>query len=139
LAIVLGLAMGLGVTRGVLAQPTSEAVASELAEAGRLNGEAVALHNAGKSEAAVPVALRALAIHEKALGPDHPDVAISLNNLAALYQSRGTMVAPSRCICTPSPYVRKPSGPTIPMWPTPSTTFPHCTGRRDAIRKPSLR
>ena len=30
-----------------------------------------------------------LAIHEKALGPDHPDVATSLNNLAVLYQAQG--------------------------------------------------
>ena len=30
-----------------------------------------------------------LAISEKALGPDHPDVAISLNNLAALYNDQG--------------------------------------------------
>jgi Tfp pilus assembly protein PilF len=30
-----------------------------------------------------------LAILEKALGPDHPDVANSLNNLAALYQKQG--------------------------------------------------
>ena len=32
---------------------------------------------------------RALAIREKALGPDHPDVATSLNNLAALYSKQG--------------------------------------------------
>ncbi len=32
---------------------------------------------------------RALAISEKALGPEHPDVAQSLNNLAALYQTQG--------------------------------------------------
>jgi tetratricopeptide (TPR) repeat protein len=31
---------------------------------------------------------RALAIREKALGPDHPDVANSLNNLARLYQDQ---------------------------------------------------
>ena len=29
---------------------------------------------------------RSLAIREKALGPDHPDVALSLNNLASLYE-----------------------------------------------------
>ena len=29
---------------------------------------------------------RSLAIREKALGPDHPDVALSLNNLAGLYR-----------------------------------------------------
>ena len=32
---------------------------------------------------------RALAISEKALGPEHPDVATSLNNLALLYQAQG--------------------------------------------------
>ena len=32
---------------------------------------------------------RALAIREKALGPDHPDVAVSLNNLAGLYAYQG--------------------------------------------------
>ena len=30
-----------------------------------------------------------LAIREKALGPDHPDVAKSLNNLAVLYDNEG--------------------------------------------------
>ena len=32
---------------------------------------------------------RSLAIREKSLGPDHPDVAGSLNNLAALYRDQG--------------------------------------------------
>ena len=32
---------------------------------------------------------RALAIREKALGPDHPDVATIANNLASLYQDMG--------------------------------------------------
>ena len=32
---------------------------------------------------------RSLAIREKALGPDHPDVGTSLSNLAVLYQSQG--------------------------------------------------
>ena len=32
---------------------------------------------------------RSLAIREKALGPDHPDVAQSLVNLAALYRKTG--------------------------------------------------
>ena len=38
---------------------------------------------------AEPLYLRALAITEKALGPDHPDTATSLNNLALLYGSQG--------------------------------------------------
>ena len=36
-----------------------------------------------------PLYKRALAIREKALGPDHPDVAQSLNNLADLYSAQG--------------------------------------------------
>jgi hypothetical protein len=32
---------------------------------------------------------RSLAIWEKVLGPDHPDVATVLNNLAALYRKTG--------------------------------------------------
>ena len=34
---------------------------------------------------AEPLYRRALAIREKALGPEHPDTATSLNNLAGLY------------------------------------------------------
>jgi tetratricopeptide (TPR) repeat protein len=42
--------------------------------------------------AAMPTPSRsssARAIDEKALGPDHPDVAIDLNNLALLYDNQG--------------------------------------------------
>ena len=38
---------------------------------------------------ALPLYQRALKIREKALGPEHPDTATSLNNLAALYQAMG--------------------------------------------------
>ena len=38
---------------------------------------------------AEPVLKRALAINEKARGPDHPDVATDLNNLAILYDDQG--------------------------------------------------
>jgi len=38
---------------------------------------------------AEPLYKRSLAIREKALGPDHPDVAQSLNNLAVLYNTQG--------------------------------------------------
>jgi CHAT domain-containing protein len=36
-----------------------------------------------------PLYKRSLAIYEKALGPDHPNVATSLNNLAELYRQQG--------------------------------------------------
>jgi CHAT domain-containing protein/tetratricopeptide (TPR) repeat protein len=43
----------------------------------------------GRGHDAEPLDLRALAITEKALGPDHPDVATSVNNLAVLYEDQG--------------------------------------------------
>ena len=39
----------------------------------------------GAFDQALPLYQRALKIREKALGPEHPDTAASLNNLAALY------------------------------------------------------
>ncbi len=46
-------------------------------------------HDQGKYAEAKPLYLRSLAIREKALGPEHPDVAESLNNLAGLYDNQG--------------------------------------------------
>jgi tetratricopeptide (TPR) repeat protein len=43
----------------------------------------------GRYADAEPLYKRALAIREKALGPDHPDVAQSVNNLADLYSAQG--------------------------------------------------
>src|SRR5215510_15561712 len=62
--------------------PISQAV---LDEASRLNKLVEKLFSEGKFGEAVPSAERALAIREKALGPMHPDVAQSLNNLGLLY------------------------------------------------------
>jgi hypothetical protein len=56
----------------------------------------------GHYAAAEPLYERSLAIKEKALGPDHPDVATSLNNLATLgslrrqSERRSTSCNPSR-------------------------------------------
>lgn len=41
----------------------------------------------GRYAEAEPLYTRALAIQEKALGPEHPDVATSLTSLAALYRA----------------------------------------------------
>jgi tetratricopeptide (TPR) repeat protein len=43
--------------------------------------------NQGEYAKAEPLCKRALAIREKAFGPDHPDVAQSLENLAGLYRA----------------------------------------------------
>ncbi|MCA9946960.1 MAG: tetratricopeptide repeat-containing protein, partial [Anaerolineales bacterium] len=47
----------------------------------------------GNKQAALPFSQRALAIREKALGPDHPDTARSLNNLGSLMQAIGDLAA----------------------------------------------
>jgi tetratricopeptide (TPR) repeat protein len=50
---------------------------------------AVLYQTTGVHTKAEPLLERALAIREKALGPEHPDFALSLNVLAKLYQSTG--------------------------------------------------
>ena len=58
-------------------------------------GGAVPGHGAlRRGRAAVPAGA---GDREKALGPEHPDVASSLNNLAELYRDRGATPRPSRC------------------------------------------
>jgi tetratricopeptide (TPR) repeat protein len=64
------------------------AQSNDLAEAKRLNAEVERLLDAGKYDEAIPLAKRALAILEKVLGPNHPDVATLLNNLALLYEAQ---------------------------------------------------
>ena len=54
-----------------------------------LNKEAMELYRAGNYDRAVVVAQKALQVAEQNVGPDHPDVATSLNNLAFLHQTRG--------------------------------------------------
>lgn len=69
--------------------PLSAQQSAELEEAKRLNEQARKLYNQGQYAAAIPIEERALAIREKVLGKEHPDVAQSLNNLALLYQDQG--------------------------------------------------
>ena len=58
-----------------------------------LNNLAALLQDKGDYAAAEPLYRRALAIREKALGPDHPNVALSLNNLAVLLWNKGDYAA----------------------------------------------
>ncbi len=68
--------------------PASQALAQSSA-VDELNKTIIELYGAGKFAEAVPLAQQALAIYEKALGPDHPNVAAALNNLAELYRNQG--------------------------------------------------
>ena len=62
----------------------------EFEEAGLLlNQTGFYLYERARYAQAEPLYKRSLAIREKALGPEHPYVASSLNNLAALYYAQG--------------------------------------------------
>ena len=54
-----------------------------------LNQEVGELYRAGKYDRAVVVAKKALEVAQNNVGPDHPSVAVSLNNLALLYDTQG--------------------------------------------------
>ena len=54
-----------------------------------LRGQVRQLYEAGKYAEAVPLAQRAVELAEKQFGPEHPDVATSLNNIALIYQAQG--------------------------------------------------
>src|SRR3954447_16004447 len=60
-----------------------------LDEAARLDKAVDALYVKGKFQDATPLAEQSLALRERLLEPRHPDLAISLNNLARLYQAQG--------------------------------------------------
>ncbi|RTR18398.1 tetratricopeptide repeat protein, partial [Azospirillum griseum] len=64
-----------------------------LLRADYLNSAGQAEYRAGRYPAALPLYTEALAIREKALGPDHLDTARSLNNLAVLYDTQGKLEA----------------------------------------------
>ena len=61
----------------------------DLAEAERLNQQVFQFGEQGKYNEAIPLAEKVLAIRQRILGNDHPDVAVSLDNLAVLYHTQG--------------------------------------------------
>jgi tetratricopeptide (TPR) repeat protein len=80
--------IGVAIVLAMLCAGDAFAQDSDLARAEALNQQIIQLYNQGRYGDAVPVAKEVLVIREKALGPEHPDVALSLSNLAELYQSQ---------------------------------------------------
>ena len=66
-----------------------DAAVAQEDEAATLAARAAALQQAGKYSEAIPLAQQVLAIREKQLGPNHPDVAESLAKLGRLYLQQG--------------------------------------------------
>ena len=87
------------------------------------------LHDRAQYEQAEPLHQRALDIREKALGPDHPNTATSLNNLAALYDNQGRYEqARAASTNAPSPSWKKRDR-VIQTWRLVSTITPLCCNR----------
>jgi tetratricopeptide (TPR) repeat protein len=81
----------LAILAGCLCAPGSSAAQSEASpeELAKLQAEVEELHQQGRYSEAIPLATRVLETEEKTLGPEHPDVARSLDNLASLHQATG--------------------------------------------------
>ena len=73
-----------------------------------------------------PLMRRALAIDEQSYGPDHPDVAIDLNNLAALLQDTNRLADAEPLMRRALAIDEQSYGPNHPNVATASTTWPNC-------------
>jgi tetratricopeptide (TPR) repeat protein len=62
---------------------------NDKSEVEQLGQKVIQLYEQAAYSDAIPIAQKVLDINEKVLGPDHPSVAQSLNNLALLYYSLG--------------------------------------------------
>ena len=80
-----------------------------------LNNLAVLYDNQGRYAEAEPLYKRSLAIREKALGPDHPDVATVAEQSGVLYNTKAAMPTPSRSTSARWRSGKRRSVPIIPM------------------------
>jgi len=85
---------------------------AEQAEA--MNRSVMVLYDDGQYAEAIPLALQALEIRERALGPEHPNVAVSLNNLALLYATLGSYAKAEPLYLRALAILEKSFGPAHP-------------------------
>ena len=72
----------------------------------------------GNYAAAEPLFRQASDIYRTALGEDHPDYALSLNNLAGLYHAMGNYAAAEPLLRQASDIYRTALGRTTPTMPS---------------------
>ena len=80
---------------------------------------------------------RALAIDEASYGPDHPDVAIDLNNLAQLLQATNRLGEAEPLMRRALAIDEASYGPDHPTSPSTSTTWRNCCRPRTGWVRPS--
>ena len=89
-AAVVILAFGVLMLAPITVRPAAaQGQDAQLQQATQLNAQGLTLLQQGRYPDAELQFKRSLAIREKALGPEHPLVAQSLNNLALVYQDEG--------------------------------------------------
>jgi CHAT domain-containing protein/Tfp pilus assembly protein PilF len=88
-AVLVSLGFGLPLEMAPLWQTPALAQAADAAEADRLEQQARQLYSQGRYAEAIPLAEQVVAIRKQVLGPQNPQVATALNNLALLYQDQG--------------------------------------------------
>ncbi len=93
----------------------------------------------GTVPAGQPIAERAVAVTEAALGPDHPDVAIWRNNLGGVLRAPGDLAAPgsSRAVPEIGEAALGPDHPDVAIWRSNLGRVPRISGPDPAYRTPS--
>jgi len=85
-----GFLLGLILSMSFLMGTLGWAADFSIQEAKELNQEVIRLRKQGQYAEAIPLAERILAICDKSLGPEHPETALALSNLATLYCLMGS-------------------------------------------------
>ena len=102
-----------------------------------LNSEFMSLFKQGRYDQALVVAKKAFQVAEQAVGPNHPDVATNLNNLAGLYYTQG-QYAEAEPLYTRSLAIReKAFGPDHPAVATALNNSRGCTSPKASMCRPS--
>ena len=71
------------------------------------------------------------------MGPEHPNVATSLNNLALIYYDQGKYAEAEPLYQRDLATQKRPWGPSILTWLQASTTWPCSTTTRVSMPRPS--
>jgi len=83
-------------------------------------------YDEGRYAEAEPLYRQAVAIRERTLGAEHPDVAWSLHNLAGLYRVQGRYAEAEALYRRALAVNKKALGPSTPPSQTASTTWRCC-------------